>query len=545
MSAGADPSSVHIVCARRMGCRATAGHLERLLAKTDSAGRGAIGVATPFEAACRLLEEESAATGARAPRPILDAELPVVLCDARVPRAQGVRVVAAAGRALRAGADPAGTLPAADVPAWQAVARRLNELGACLPEGVFEAASQACTMRPALASSHTIVCDAEKIGPAGMALCRTLWGTVETVCEEDAQAEPTVGGDAPATCELVRWETPEEECSGLAAYVQRLVEADPTLAPSDVAIAAPTPGWARAMARALYHRRFDVDVAWGRQGVGGDLRDAGRCADLAAFTALRLALDDSDALSWRVWCALGDASLRRDEWAAMESAAGERGMTAVDALLAAARRTDPDLAAICPASAARCAELLPVLDRLREQRGFALVRELYAGTGGSDPGWLANEIDGDEDLAAVGRLMEARAFDNEFDQRRNHVRVGSYDNVAELVPRVAVMGGLAEGLVPSAGALRAHAHGEDGPLAEQHRAFEAIRTGTRNRLVMSIPHGLVTARAERAGIAPRRTRIEGSTALAIMETSRFVEELGDGAPPLQGGSLLLNELGVR
>ena len=567
---------------------------------------------------------------ARFVRPLLDVELKVLLSDAGVPTALGLAVLDAAcelrGRGagveeVRAGLDAEaramldamsarferlGAAPSAEIvaraaevaEAWRTrvgagmLVGGVTLAGAVAPAGgVLPAGSMAPAEAhaPTWVVEYLLVDDAESLSPAAQRLCRALGSVAcSLVVAEDptlpvrvreahpagssmldgVPAEGIVLGPAavPIDAIYLKWETPDQEQAGIAAYIQHLVRTDPTLSPRDVMIVAPSRAWAAQMTRALDRRYLQADVAYGGQTIGGDPRCEHRAAALSAFVRLNLALDPTDLASWRIWCALDDPMLRRAEWTRLEEMACERvvrmpvqtdyprsedaaenvrgiGLGEQPAELAllsvAARGDDAAMADACPGLVSRYGALVPQLPSLARKRGFTLVKSLVGEGADALVERLFGVLDGDEDACELHRRLVARAFDTGASDLVNRVRICSAENVRGRRPRVLVIASLVDGVVPSSTVLN-----DERELEVQRLRFIYALVQPSDQLVLSTVRYLDVADARTAAVPFRRTATVGIAEYAAVRPSRFIDDLADAAPPQLSGPQLLAALGI-
>lgn len=537
---GVPPDSIAVVVPRRH--RIAAAHRELC-----AAGAEGVKVGTPLDLARAVLKR-----GGAPMRVALDVELRVLLGDAGLDACAGLDAFArsaAAGGQAQAGRRPREGADARGEAAYKALRGRLDAYGAV-------AARELCARTALLlegpgargaAAAHLLVEGWGELSPDEARLCRVAAERGGLIVADDAGEGLTRAG---VRTHVLKWDDPDQERQGIAELVQALLREDDSLDPTDVCIVAPTGAWARAMARELRRRRLSADMACGRQGIGGDPRSEERSPSLACLTKLRLALDGTDALAWRIWCALGASDLRGAEWRVLEQQARRRGAGVVELLAQAAAGRDEGLARACPGCAARYRQLAPQLEGLAHRRGFTLAQDL--GLAGEAAQRLFGELAGDERAPEMLARIEARALDVGFDRGRGHVRVATWENARLYHPRVMVLASLV-GEVPAAVEGRAafDAHGvarvtDEGRNGDA-RLLRAAAGCARELLVLSRPRHMDADEARHLGCGrcrPVEGEVDGRGCVAVAPARALeacLEAWGDTLPPLQGGRQFLAE----
>ena len=112
--------------------------------------------------------------------------------------------------------------------------------------------------------------------------------------------------------------------------------------------------------------------------------------------------------------------------------------------------------------------------------------------------------------------------------------LGSYGQISSLNPRVVLALGLVEGMMPSFGGDGAH-DDSDARVEAQRLAFRDAVGGPREEVYLSSFTRMEPDLAGKCGASIVRIRRDRGAQLAVVERSRFIDELGDESPRLVSG----------
>ena len=393
--------------------------------------------------------------------------------------------------------------------------------------------------------------------PAGItAFCDAL--CLQEGMDAAGASEPSVAlGNAPAALVAaetdrdviaLKWRELEDEFDGLARIVRGIAGSGVVTDATDVVVAAPNRAWAAGMAKVLAKLHVPSVVSFEGDSVTGDPRRLEAAGTLAAYARLALAVDERDAVAWRLWLGLGDAHLRAAAWGAFEEWARACNLDVAEALARLASEVEacepfPGATVLC----ARYQEGRAAAERLRQRTGFALAKAAAEGAAGSFAAML-EPIEGEETPAGLLERVMRRALEPAFTPGNRHVKIVSYGRLAGLNPRVLVMVGLVDGMAPSVG--REARTAEDAGMRarsqaiyqRERRAFYAAAGKACETLYLSWPQRCEPALAKALGADVRRTRCEQGRTLAVLARSPFVDEAGNATPTTLSGEQYLGAL---
>ena len=252
--------------------------------------------------------------------------------------------------------DPEWLFTAEEVSTFEFLADELAYLGVLMEPQLSNLATKALrldgSLREDVGRHRLFVLDYQNLSRASQLLCQLVaTGALTVVADDEGHAEvcesypypqgieefgrlnpaarfAALGNKAGASrdaraCELV-WETPADEIAGVADAIAEAVAQGGE--PSDIAVMALHPWWARKMGRALEKRGVPANAWYAPLSLRGDIRDFGRCLVPRVVTLLRLLADPQDAMAWRSWFGFGDYLTRSNQFAEMrkEEVAGGR-----------------------------------------------------------------------------------------------------------------------------------------------------------------------------------------------------------------------------
>ena len=352
----------------------------------------------------------------------------------------------------------------------------------------------------------------------------------------------TQGQAADDALVCVKWRDPVDEAVGVARMARRYMNQD-GYEPGDVFVAVPTKAWARRMASGAAKRALDASVLTGPVCLGdpadaaagfaattANPADRDSVASIEAFALLCLAANPKDLVAWRLWCALpGEASCASEDpcnsraWLDLEKATDQEGCSFLEVLESGrfAMLTQ------------RFQEGLHALDRMKELRGLSLIA------------WMTRRNDSLQtlfpDLAPEDGAKEALVgvleyeHDPVFPDTMCEVRVGTLRYAHGLEPKLMVVAGAVDGMLPAA----------DKPTQAERQLRELyVAAGqSRDSLVFSRPQKAEAQLAQRCHMQAARFKSERGVRMAMLTRSSFVDGAGDWMPGDVSGEQLLQLLG--
>jgi DNA helicase-2/ATP-dependent DNA helicase PcrA len=333
---------------------------------------------------------------------------------------------------------------------------------------------------------------------------------------------------APADVAIVQWDGLDAEVEGLVAAISSDI-ARGRRAPGDILVLT---NW-RQIGERVRQRLVELGVPaqsfFSEEELGND-------AAREAIALLRLVVDGTDLVAYRVLLGLGDASGRSVAYARLRSAAAEHSSTVLDLL----RRLDAGerfTGLNVPALVSRYHSAVARLDRLRGLSLEALIDELLpeADSDLTDlrAVCLGAALEADSAAGLLRKVVETITQD-EVPQSPDFVRVMSLHKSKGLTSPAAFVAGAVRGILPSvsadASAEEVHARTEEG-----RRLFYVAATRASNQLVISSSSSMLVSDAMARGVATARVRMVAGKLTATTIASPYIAELGPAAPrPIRG-----------
>lgn len=372
------------------------------------------------------------------------------------------------------------------------------------------------------------------------------WGNVTATAFADAvaaQGSPKErerhGSARDVTC--VKWNTPEDELSGITLHLRRVCDASDE-PESSFALVAPNKRWARALAAACEARGLSASTA-AFSTLGGDPRDLSRCRALQAYTLLNLIADPNDLVAWRCWCGFGNHLTNSDAWSELVTWAKAENLSLLEALertskLLAEGAEEPFLRA--RALAERWDEGQRARMAFGQRRGFAL---LQAAGADALPEFadIASALDGDEDAAALFALMREREVNPTFPDDLHTLHITSYAMLTGCTYRHLIACGCVDGLMPARDAFEVVSteHDRQNILTRDRSSFASGVAKAVESLTLSTFSKADLETAERMKMQVVRVRSEEGARMAMLRPTCFIAEAGANAPTTLGGQALL------
>lgn len=321
----------------------------------------------------------------------------------------------------------------------------------------------------------------------------------------DAPGAPgAVGGGAAAEHPALEvLGSPEEEVARAAELAASWVGGG--MAPGEIYLVSPARRWDEGLVRELSRRGVPCVTACDARGLAsGDVRDLRGSAHLRVLTALLLAGDPDDGVSWRCWCAFGDHLAGSNVFDAVRRFAQERRMGLGEALAWLADNGAAGLGRVSERDLGRVLQAYregrALAERARGLRGAELLGALAegcCGTGapvppqtaalcagapeGADAAGLRGHV-----LAQVSAPGWRDPAGTPADVLADAVHVGPMGRLCGLSPRGLVLAGFVNGIFPFPRLLRPDRH----PSRRRPRRAPGCR-----------PHSL---RGRRQGLRPAR-----------------------------------------
>ena len=407
------------------------------------------------------------------------------------------------------------------------------------PEGLDELLA----LHPTASVVHLETCRAPR------AIRRVIDAVVRDIAPESAAstAMPATGCDLLDGCvESVGYAMPQDEFVAIAARVESAVSDG--VAPEDIFVAVPNRAWGHAVHRALGERGIGCATKPSAL-FGGDVRDMRHSENPRAFTLLALAADPLDGVAWRSWCGFGDPLLNSTAFDALRNRCNDARIHLTDVLDLLADSPDAegdpsrqgtDLETLCATlgmddvvRAYRHGRTL--VERLGEMTGSRLMRALdELSCFDDEPGsrqpsrdilGLIGDVADDEGAQGVfARLTEALSFPA-FAPAEGSVRVGLLEDICGLSPRLMILCGFVNGLVPPRSHLDGTVSSVDKRAKLRDRALRRLYAAVgvvRESLVVSRFAETSCATAERFDLCVARIRLKNGNRVCAIEPSSLL-----------------------
>jgi DNA helicase-2/ATP-dependent DNA helicase PcrA len=383
---------------------------------------------------------------------------------------------------------------------------------------------------------------------------------------EDSEDEGIFAGIDPDSRQgivrQVKWLNPASEFAGIARYVAGKISVPVDRLQSDeIFIGVPNRLWGRLLLRELEARKVPVSPALHPRKLPGNPQKRETSVAMRAFTALCLASDPRDLVAWRSWIGFGDHLLNSPVWSrfcawyhgqSSGPLAAGGPLAAVKWLLSEEAREDgwggehsqdsqdspgcQDYQGLPFLQAERLIEGFrrgrEVVARLVDRQGFALVKALEELFGPLPDEFiqLVEPLDGVETARELSERARQRLFDPCF--LAGGVRLGTYEAVQYLEPRLVVLAGLVNGLIPTDAALDPLGDPEQQKRAYQRQAELLHRAITRasDELVLSYFQKEELSNAGRLKLSVSRIRVDHGVRTAVTAPSVYFDEMGPALP---------------
>lgn len=350
---------------------------------------------------------------------------------------------------------------------------------------------------------------------------------------DDAVQEGMLDAD-DAHVVVVKAKTPNQEIAELPALMRRIFSQSGDLRPCDVCLTVPNRTWAKAARRSLESVDVHSTVALAQDPLTpydnmAEVREA-----LEAVARLSLMAHPEDVMSWRLWIAAGAPQAGASWWVAcgdwlasqVDSALPRRTLTRQDIELMASMPDD-----FCT-GAERITERLQVGMELVERSelvGFSLA----AACNPRDNALfteLTGVVDPEEDAESLYARVRANCMDPTFDPDTDLVRICSPEQLVGQSPRVVVMLGLVEGLVPKSEAT----------ADVERKVFAEAAGKPSDLLILSTFQEAEQRVAQALRLMVRRSKMEQGTRMAMLARSRFIDDAQNAAPGTVGAAQYLS-----
>lgn len=364
-------------------------------------------------------------------------------------------------------------------------------------------------------------------------------------------AAPLAGIDtAPAASfATLAADGPEAEMGAIADAAAAALAAGTD--PEEVYVLAFHPAWERSASRALAARGIAAAAPAQSRVAVGDYRDLERCAPARLLTALALAADARDALTWRCWCGFGDYLANSAAFVDLCAEAAAEGRSLVDMLNDAAAAVPAEgfpgtgigrvveayragRALIARTEGLEGAELLDALaaelglEGDAGARALAVVRALTAPTaeGETAPTQAADAA------ALIGRARR-RMGAPAYEDTEGRVLVGDLAHLVGRSPAVLVLAGFVNGFFPARDYFDATVTTPDKQKlvreTDTRRLYTAVGKPTR-QLAASWFTAIDLVSAERLKLEIERVALRRGERVARVAPSIYLASLEPAAP---------------
>lgn len=335
-------------------------------------------------------------------------------------------------------------------------------------------------------------------------------------------------GNPPGDIRIVQWNSVDRELSGLATYVQYLVN-ERGYDPGDIIVLTP-------------RRMFGYGIRDNLQKLGINAHSFYNEEPLEveqaqeAFVLLTLLCNPEDRVALRWWLGFGSPTWRQGQYRRLRTYCEENDTSPADAL--AALVSGELLITGVTQLQHRFESLQDRLEPLRDLSCIDLFDDLFP----DDEEWagpmrglaedLLEKLEDEDDQEALLDSLKSNITQPEIPEHGDFVRVMSLHKSKGLTSRVVIVAGCIEGIIPSIDRDLRGAERE-AAMNEQRRLFYVAITRCTETLVLSSVARMDATDAYRIGArlqAPRRRQGVWPTI-----TSRFIGELGPTAPDTQTG----------
>lgn len=344
--------------------------------------------------------------------------------------------------------------------------------------------------------------------------------------KETAQLIPKKG-NPQGEVHIVQWPSLDKEATGVADYIQWLVEGPRGYGAGDILVLSPRRHIAYRVRDALKERGVAAHSFYHEEALEED-------AAQESFAYLTLLAHPEDRVALRFLLGQGSSTWLAGQYAQLRRRCEERGIEPRDAL-------DEILSGSLgvPGTAKLVARYRAVVARLRGLHGLStedLVDALFPE--GNQGTRLLREsvvpmLEQEEEIAPATLLERLRNLitQPEMPENADFVRVMSLQKSKGLTSKVVIVMGCVEGLIPVADTGEAPAE-RDEVLREQRRLFYVAITRPTDTLVLSSFAEIDRKLAYRIGATTRY----GVGARARTRSSRFLDELGPTTPLSKRGA---------
>jgi DNA helicase-2/ATP-dependent DNA helicase PcrA len=362
----------------------------------------------------------------------------------------------------------------------------------------------------------------------------------------------------------VKWPNPAGEFSGIARYVADKINssvdspgdpsASPSAAPSagrcadrlqsdEIFVGVPNRLWGELLLKELKARKVPVSPVLHPRKLPGNPQKRESSVAMRAFTALCLASDPGDLTAWRSWIGFGDHLLGSSVWSRFCAYCRKqelKPLAAVDRLIHEKGHASNQRGATCEdepfLQAGRLLERFrsgrEIVDRLFGQQGFALVKALEKSFGPLPDSFtqLVEPLDGVETAHELCARARERLFDPSFP--KGGVRLGPYEAAHYLEPRLVVLTGLVNGLVPTDAALDPLCDPDQRKRAYQEQLclLHTAITRSSDELVLSYFQKEELNSAGKLKLSVSRIRVDHGIRVAVLAPSVYFDEMGPALP---------------
>lgn len=358
------------------------------------------------------------------------------------------------------------------------------------------------------------------------------------------QRSVTISENTPPSESVhIKWQIPNEEFPGLIAYIRKLLAQNEELDASDIFIVAPNKTWARTLEKSCARYKLSTSTVLPGQPLTGDPRSLEKSQDLLAFTKLNLLANQSDVVAWRSWCGFDDYLCYASAWCRLKEWSDQQGLSIIEGLTALGNETEePFLQANILTK--RFSEGLDYIEANKTKKGYALVKALATSKVSESFAALLEPMEGDE----TAEQLFAKAIDNvlnpQFNDLPRTIKIGSYESLQGLGPKVLIISGLIDGFMPNRECFDVAILEKDreDSCNKQRRLFYNAITKAQGRTVFSTLQKSDLELAEKLKMEVRRVKMERGERMAMLSPSIFIAESGDTLPGAVSGQQFMSEI---